>query len=757
MEIKVRNILELITFFENKNQQKNLLVCPNYLKKNILHEIEMKNTLIDIKIMDEKTFFQEFGYFIDPICLYLIYKDTKNYQLSKNIYNYLKYNLSVSDEEENLKTIIKYQNEFLKKGLIRKDIAIENTEYKVYVLDSKIDNIIKNYVEVNLLENKERKFNIYQFNNIQEELTYVFAEIAKLIEKENVSINDIEVVSNNANFSYLKTIANFYNIPTKLNKKVKLISNYNLKKMTEDLKDKTLVEAIEEYQKIIPKKYLEKIYAIINDYIEVINEKEFKLFFKEILKNTTLQIIDEIDSLSITKEKDLISKKYTFIVGFNDYDYDSFYLDEDFISDHIKQKLKLKDSQEKNKDSKKSKSMLYNENVFISYSKNILGKEVEVNQLVNNKNIIEVSNEEVLLKSSKRYSKSYDNYNYQQKKKIYRLNKMSSKTLEILKNNEKLFDFNLPKDKSINNKIKIDKRKLKEEFTISATHFDAYYKCPFKFYLEKFLKLRRYQDSEKINIGNYLHKYLEFSLIKSNELENIILEEQKHNYKNDHENKKEFYLNKLNKHGKILTEIIKEQMAGEKFKLFANEKELETKITGYALVGKIDNILHDDFDNFIVIDYKSTKGELLLNNDILQEKENQQNIIYFILLYDNYEKVRFAGTYRYRLIPKIAGKENKYLRNGITNKETNILNEIDFENYSGLVKNKKDGSLKKGAKVVDDKEFQEKIEIVEKNIKTFLQEIEQGKFPVKPKSLDVCKFCQFKDVCYKNKRDILYK
>ena len=219
----------------------------------------------------------------------------------------------------------------------------------------------------------------------------------------------------------------------------------------------------------------------------------------------------------------------------------------------------------------------------------------------------------------------------------------------------------------------------------------------------------------------------------------------------------EFILLKINNYMIQIIDIIFMQLAEEDFDILAVEENITTSINSYKLNGKIDKVLKDKYDNYIVIDYKTGDPKLLLEDEQLNNGLNLQNLIYFILLKSKYESVNFAGTYRYKVQPLISREIEESKRFGYSSKNQSILNRLAIKNYKNL-RLKKDGSPYVYSLTFTDEEYLNKIKIVEDKINEFVQHIQIDDVydinPIKQGEILTCTYCPYKNICYKTTKDI---
>ena len=364
-------------------------------------------------------------------------------------------------------------------------------------------------------------------------------------------------------------------------------------------------------------------------------------------------------------------------------------------------------------------------------------------------------------------------------------------------------------DKNIDEKL-IDKLINNNDgvFVSSATAIEGFNNCNYKYFLERTLRIR---DNENFRIdsneiGSYIHSAFEY-LFKDNHFDfgndstdyidekiseamsfaDSVVDNEKFYVFGKNDIGKYYGASKLHFIKERAKDIIKVSMGV--FKDFAdgtkfNNAETESKMyfeyktdknVPYRLVGKIDKIdTYEVGDNVYVriTDYKSTKNKKTFKLDEVKDGVSIQLVVYLdYILKDKYvgkKKVKTCGSYyfwtsaptveiKYGNIKNIDNIENdKDLAFiGITNKDDENINVLS-ENLEYKNKEKKDTLLtKKGHQILgeylDDGQIDSLIKDVENKVASSIDEIKSGTIKIKPYSDDVCRYCNFANVCKYNK------
>lgn len=733
----------------NEKFKDNILICSKKEKELIINSSFENNKIINFKILTKKEAETFFGSYVNPICKYLIFKETTNYNLSEEIYKNLQYINNKEYKNKKLKNIKYFYDNFKEEGFIKpKNI---NTNKKIYSTIKALD-----YINEDIIYLKDEfKLNnatliVNEFEDLEEEVTFVLNKVSSLIDLD-IPINKIKLYAPNQYHNIIKTMSKFYKLDFDISSSYKIISNKYVKSIVENLNEIDLlnIEKNSLFLKLNDELKL-KITDIINNNVLYLDKE----YIKKEIENTTINTISLNNCLQINKILDFEEGDYyNFILAYDDKNFLKYKKNDSFLNDKELNELNLSSSIEENllNEDKLRKTMNYlkTTDYFISYSKRVQGIDLEYNKLIENVEIKKVNSLE-----GDRYSKSVDYYNL--KKEESKLIKYNIKTPNYINLND-----NLPKNKISfqMEALNWDNLSFKNSKKISSTMLEAFFKCEFMFYIKYVLKLnKRSKNTLNLHIGSYIHDMLEDLLLKDEiqiekASENILKE--RLYFEDLNIFKKKFLIMKLNDFIKLLLVNIKEQINLEDFKVKSLEEEIDINIKDYILTGKIDKVLEDDNNNYMVIDYKT--GDSKLDFSHINLGINMQNLIYFLLLNGKYEEVNFAGTYRYKISPKIDKDVFDPKREGYTNDKIDVLSKIEISNYKNLKFNK-DNELNKSSKTLNDLEFEESIEIIKKKIEEFILKLEKNDtFKINPlkdnKNIDSCKYCDYNSICFKSKKD----
>lgn len=739
----------------------NDLVITNN-KDIILKYLNDNKKLLNIKIMSLKEFKNNlFGTYDERAIYYLVNKYNYKYEVAKI---YL----------DNINFIDELKSELEDKNLIIYNPLFMNSFKRLILIDEILDDYIKDKLDNIEIINVNTKINnykheVYKFNNILDEVTFVATKIRQLL--DSVSINKIFLVNVSSEYeNIIRRIFDFYKIPINLNEKKSIFGNVQVKKFIEKLKNN---KNVEESLKDLPKN------DIYNAIVDVCN----KYSFKEIDDTIIYLITEELKKIKINNTKldnainvieidDINSDfEYYFVLGFNQGILPKVLKDEDFLSDLKKKEYKILTSMDKNifEKEKVINKITNFKNIFLSYKLKSGALEYYKSSLIDELGLLE-KEETITYNYSDIYnkiilSKRLDN--------LIKFNEISP-DLSLLYNNYK--DINYLKYnneyKKIDNNLLL--KYLDNNLLLSYSSLDNYYRCSFRYYINNILKLNKYEETFMTYIGNLFHDILSKAF-----LPNFNFEEEFNNYINDkkHTNKELFFINKLKQDLIYTIDVIKKQdnynsldNALYEQKIFVN-KDKNIKIT---FMGIIDKLKYKNIDNkniLAIIDYKTGNPEIDINNSYYGISM-QLPIYLYLSKHLDLENVEIAGFYLQKVIhSKLNYQENKdyfkeleklYRLEGYSNSNTDILNKFDnsYDNSEVIkgMKTSKNGFYNY-TKVLNSDQIDKLINIVDEKIDNAVDNILSGDFSINPKKigkeLKGCEFCKFKDICHMKEDDII--
>ena len=761
-----------------------IIICENNTKISLLKELT--NSFLNIKFYTKKEFLDNYLFKYDEKTIYYL---ISKYSYKIDVCKMYLYNLKYIDINKVYKSNKLNYLVNLKKELDANNLLIYNNEFEkelkgysiivlnyLYLDNYEID--IFNKLKASIINNKGnyKIEKVYACKNDEEEIDFVCKKICELIHN-NVDINKIKIMGiDSSYYNNLLRISNFYNLPINIPSNNSLISNSIVKIFLNNLNkglDNAIESIIDEDENIV-----NKVISICNKYVNL-NDDEIKYnLIIEDLKNTKINNFNYKNYIDIIDFNDYVNdNEYIFLMNFNNGVIPSIIKDENYITDNIKDEVNLKTTTEINKEIKvyQINKLLSIKNLVITYKKADSKGECYPSSLIKELNIKEEEIDNNILES---YSYDLDSIKLCICEDKYHKYGIVTDDYLIYKNNLKDIKYNTydNKYKGIDKNILLDY--LNNKLTLSYSTISNYYKCGFRYYLTNILKLDKYEDSFEAFIGSIFHDVLEKCF-----KDNLNIEEEINNYVKEKGRiltiKERFYLHKIKADIEFVINILNKQnnYIGLDQTLYEQNIVLE-KENNVKFIGFIDKLLYkeeNDKTYVAIIDYKT--GNVDTNLELVPYGLNLQLPIYLYLVSKShlFNNIEFVGFYiQYILskdIKKIKDKTclDQYEDNlklvGYSNSSVHTLSLMDntYEK-SMLIKSmsiKQGGNFSSNAKVLSNDKINNLINETEKIIDKGIKEILDGKFDINPKQIEFakeiegCKYCKFKDICFKKEKDIV--
>lgn len=754
-----------------KLENNMLVICPNEEKIKILHSLEQQNKLYNIKFMTKQEYLNNYFFtYQDNAILYLM----KKYHYKVDVCKvYLKY-LYVIDENKI------YQNkkinflQKLKKELIQENLLEYNPAFKEYLKNKK--KVVLNYPKLDLYEKKalevekkdpveEKELTVTEYKTMEEEVNGVALKIISLI-KKNVDINKIYLTNVTSDYFYtIDRIFSYYHIPINLPRKTPI---YGTKIVKDYLKDEPL--NLEQDNKIT-----KKLVSILNSLVSIKDDsKEYHDLLLSKIKSATLSSEEYQDAIQVKDldQEDFFDDEYVFVLGMNQDNLPKLEKDTDYISDKDKKELDLYTTDEKNKQAKNSliETLYKIKNLYLSY------KLQTPFQSMYPSSIIEEYKIKVVEKEQDNYSHSnlYNELRLGSKLDTYNRYKEVSPMLKEL-----FTHYNIPYQtydnsfKGINHDTYLEN--LPYPLKLSYTSINSYNECKFKYYLNYVLKINTYEDTFAAFIGSLYHKILQLYKYPNFNFEESY---QKYLEKRELSLKEKVLLVRLKKELLELLEQEKKQDLIFGYNEELHEQRIEIplkKDIEVIFTGTIDKIMYykkveDTY--FTIIDYKSGTVDTRLEK--LKYGLSMQLPVYLFLINNSkvFDNPIFTGIYYQNILFNYPSFDKKPIEDikkeriklqGYSTDDLSILSRFDptYEN-SEVIKSMKytDKGFSRFSKVLSDSDVYHIITYTKKEIIKDMNEILQGDFNINPKIYDgkdiSCEYCNFKDICYKSQKDVVY-
>lgn len=726
----------------------NSLIISNN-KKELL-EIKKSNPFLNFKIINKKELFSNLFFHYDSKAnLYLYRKGilldntdeilNNLFFLKPNINSKIDNLISLKNELEQNKLLLK--EDFYQDYLKNKKIILYDLD-----LDIELKSIFEQLNIQPIIINNEFKLDkcVYEFNNFDEEIRFIFEQIALLIEK-GIPLNKIKILTNNELYiSSLKKYENYFSFKFNFSNEEKIIHSNDIKLFKSIFSSTNLDETLTQIEnRIIDVDAFNKLLRKILEVKSYIQENEIENYIDYITKKIKISSIKYENGIDVVFSLDNLNKEdYLLIPGFILNQYPKIIKDEDYLSDKEKIILNMVTSNQKQlfQENNFIRSLSKFNNVIISYCLKNDKEEYYPSLLIEKYNLPIIKNYEF---TNYVYSKDYYNY-------------FNSNVLDEYNN----FSFISPYLKNIDAK-EIEYKTYTNQFTninnfilpnmkLSYTSLKTYFECGFKFYLSRILKIDEFEDTLSTKLGTIMHKYLE--LVAKNK-------------KIDFDELLSLY--SLTNKERIIISALKNQIILEEENinnLFNSTclKTVNAEDTSFSyalnnnfiLEGKIDLILSNQ-NHYVIIDYKTNDSENF-SPDLIKYGFSLQLPIYYLLTKNgssNFINKDISGLYINTILSKNYFKNDfKYL----------LLNGLTFNDNFNLIQGEQELIKKQNRNYIsyDNEEFKNNIETTSKIINEACNQIQDGNFKINPKviqnKVDSCKYCKYKDICYMTYKDIVY-
>ena len=758
-----------------------LIITPNSYKKAILKYLNDNKLIFNIKFMTKNEYLKciKFDYGIDTVH-YLVKKNMKVenaltilgnlYYIEDKRYNNEKLDYLVNIKKELDDNSLLIYDKLFSKILKRRKVIV----YGYGKLNS-FDKELFSNSEIIPYSINEKKYDIYHFNHIKEEVEFVFQKICDLL-KEGKDINKISLMNIDEEYiPFIKMMENFYDNKVNHNNEDTLMGTIIGKKTFELIKEGNDIEKIvlslkefednEEYNAII---------NLLNKYSDY-NLLEYVDEIKYDLSNTKIKksIYDNVIKIKNVFDY-CYDDEYVFLMNFNSSSIPKYKMDTDYITDDICNLVNV-DSTTNENELIKTNTLNYIssiKNITISY------KDKSSFNEYNPSTLLDYMNYEI-----KEYERKYD-YSDKANKSIYTsylddLVKygIKNKDLDLLYSSYDKNDY-LSYDNKFTGINKDNLLKfINNELVLSYSSIDNYYKCGFKYYLSNILKIDEFEETFYTIIGSLFH----YCLSKMND-DNFDLEKEYNYYIKDKEfsNKEKFFLEKLKSNLEFIIKTIRKHQFISGFTNMLYEHKIDIKLMDSPYVhfkGFVDKIMYSEKDNntlVSIIDYKTGNTDINIKN--LKFGLSMQLPIYLYLVNnsDALKNIKFTGFYLQHILDidltksdKKTIEEKNYDNLKLLGYSTNDLNRLSifdstYENSEMIrgMKLTKDGEISKLANILSDEEIEKILKLTHEKIINAMNNILEGNFSINPKILNnknmSCEYCKFKDICYHNEKNTVY-
>ncbi len=455
--------------------------------------------------------------------------------------------------------------------------------------------------------------------------------------------------------------------------------------------------------------------------------------------------------------KILKDTKYAFILNVNQNYFPTYKRDEDYLSDSLREKIGLDTSYEENvlleKHYRSFLTKVSNPILFVADRK---GKETLYPASI----LASLSLVAQKMGPPYSYSHLYNQLELAKKLDIYHKYHEADPHLSLLAKTYPQLSYRTYQNQFTPVSVELPKRMI-----LSYSSLSHFYQCAFRFYLERVLKISRYEESFQAYLGSLFHKILSVAFEDSFDFErewNAYLQLRSLS------SKEKFLLRRLKKELLALLDIVRKQEQVTSFSQKARERELFYPIDAegrFLLKGMVDKILYQEKEGktyFAIIDYKT--GRIPDNMENMVYGLDMQLGVYLTLVLSSnlFSDPRPTGFYFQKIL--FTDREKKEYRfQGYSLDTLDVLEEFDptFAN-SELIKSMKWSVKGFGpyTKLFSDKDVQAITTLVKEKVNEAVLEIRKGQFMINPKIIGkenvACTYCPYQDICYRTERDVVY-
>ncbi len=761
--------------------QKEIIVASSNVKKKILKEIK---GIHDFSFLTVSELYRGlYGYVKSEGLTYMHKKFHFSYPQAREIskylpfldenkkYNDIKLNSLVSVKKELIKVKLYQIDEIFINKIKNSNITFINPLLSVEL--KRTIEILKKIANVNIKQDENVKFSqkvYYSYPDKETEVYELFLDI-----EEKLKITDLShIFLVNVDESYypiLKRMGASFNINVNIPDTMSILVEEEVQLVLEKIKQNL---PIEEIFKDTSNDIKEFIVKIINKYsIDLNNLKdEYELFLESFRnKKYETKLYDKAVNL-VTLSSNFTDLDYVYLLNFNN-DFPKKCKDEDYLSDESKILLGISTSYEinnlrKNQILREIESI---KNLKISF-KELDGASIQlISELAFALELKNIPYSNRRLGFSEIEDNLYlgsllDNYNK------FGVDHTDLHKYQLSKLRYQEFD---SKFKKFSNEF-LEKHPLDRDINMSYSNIKLYFGCPFSYYLDRILGLIKFETTLATNIGSYAHQILEDSYNKDFDFDKEIASGKEKLTK-----KEQFFASLMDKVLKDVLEFNHEFESKMELNDVYRERKINVSLPNINFYGFIDKILYKIIDDTLylaIFDYKTGSDIIKLNNII--DGQNLQLPSYLYLVNNDEEfkkyKIKVIGLYLQKVTTTLinsaleekAARWNNFKLQGYSTSNWNELELLDpnfkASEYIKSMTVTKDGNFSKYAKVYNEKQIEEILDIMPKLLEKLREAIRNFDFPIAPVRIngenESCKFCAYKRICFKKENmynDVSFK
>lgn len=717
--------------FKFENEIKYLVIGkPSY--EDLFLNLKRENPFLNIKYLYDHDVYSLLGLSGDQKTLnYLILKYKLSVKKAKRVLELINFETEIIPELDLIKkdlinkkliTLNALGKEHFKNSVILLIEEKENLSLRTFLSERiKFKDITVEDLDITKNNNKE----ILVFKDIFAQIEYVFSDIRRLIYDENIPANKIYIyVDPNKYGYYLSTFAKIFNLEL----------NYSSNHL--------LTSSLVDFRNLVTKKDIQALsfHKILNEYeTDKIEDPEFRESIeKELLLSFSLSEKRSNKGIKVISSPRFIRDSYLYILNFQNGDFYREYKDNDLYSDDLLLKMGVSPSYLKTSDYKRllENFISYN-NVFLSRVKMHLEEKIYSSQFVSELGLKEV--EEV--------------FNIKGLYTTHALNLLTSKLKD---------EYNLQNDedyKTYNNDFKYFL--MNEPMSVSASRFNTYASCPFKFYIDYYLKVDDFDDNFYTIYGKFVHSIFE-DVDNDLEFEEVYQKNVKEYYTS---NKDLMLLHRLKPFIEYSYGFIKEFSSKIKIAKRGSEEKFSSTLMlnneAYKINGIIDSLLVSgkNEDILTIIDYKT--GATTFDPRVNKYGFDLQLPLY-AATYSKDHNLKIGGFFLFNIPYNYLKDKDNNISKFPSCKLSGVIDEENLDLVKELDEKliKVDGhSIKRygeyislsNAKIPVKEIIQDGEKAMEKlALKIVEQDFSVFPSKIKDKDQSPCTYCKYRDICYFN-------
>ena len=745
------------------------IIAPRKYHLLLLNYLRKEDPFLDIKIYSKESLARSL--FIsakEEAIVYLMKTYGYSYEISKMYLSDIQY---VSESNN---TKINFLNK-IKQELIEHDLVLLPSEERISNIEATIYGYSEHDFELkNLLEtlkinpnyinyiNKDIKRNLCNFEKIEEEVYYVLNEIASLI-ASGVLINNIYIFRRNKEYDYyLKKFSPLFGYQLNLDSGNSYAStgatkeffkiydeqedlNASLEILKEEMQDDPLYLGIED---LVLSNQLDTTFEIQKDYL--VNK------FKE----KTIEEVRYDKAVNVISSPLYLENKHVFVMGFTQGLFPQSYKDDKYLNNEELHLINRLNSKDKTKCDElelisffnSSNDFYYsfaNKSVSSKYYASPLAKIFDMD--IHTPELADTFYSLDVLKLIYADLKDLDNFYKEQPNNFYKIRDV----IDI--------DYNSYKNDYL---YKVNAYNKDSKIKLSTTSLDVFSHCPFRYYLDRVLKVDEFEYEYAASLGNIAHHIFEKMREKDFDFDKEFMG--KIDELSLKSSEKFILTHNVKEQILVAMDAIKKREHYYKNPAIYNEVELVHNIDDKTYIdGKIDNLVILDNKYYVIIDYKT--GSTKFDDSKIKDGLSTQLPTYALLASGNkrFEHLTLAGLYINNVLTSslhIEQKEDElipsYLKlNGKTLGDVDAVSYIDStiaDLKSSFINNvalKKDGcSLKETNAIVSENGFKDYMNTVSELYVEMNKKLRNNEFNISPYFKNDrdngCQYCPYKDICY---------